>query len=105
MEISPSDIGVVLVTYNRPDYYKQVLESLPNDKFGTLVVVNDGINTYAKEEDAEFVIINKTQLGVAKSKNIGIKALLKHDDQIKYIFIIEDDILIKDPKVFESYIK
>ena len=105
MEISPSDIGVVLVTYNRPDYYKQVLESLPNDKFGTLVVVNVGLNTYAKEEDAEFVIINKTQLGVAKSKNIGIKALLKHDDQIKYIFIIEDDILIKDPKVFEAYIK
>ncbi len=105
MEISPADIGVVLLTYNRPDYYAQVLESLPNKEFDTLVVVNDGENSYAKDEDAEFVIRNKAKLGVAKSKNIGIKALLKHDSKIQHIFIIEDDILIKNPKVFQEYIK
>jgi GT2 family glycosyltransferase len=104
MEISPSDIGVVLVTYKRPEYYRQVLESLPNDKFDTLVVVNDGVESYAREEDAEFVILNNKQLGVSKSKNLGIKKLLDHDDEIKYIFVIEDDILVKDPNVFSRYI-
>ena len=105
MEISPADIGVVLLTYNRPDYYTQVLASMPNHEFDTLVVVNDGENAYAKDEDAEFVIRNNAKLGVAKSKNIGIKTLLKHDSNIQHIFIIEDDILIKNPKVFQEYIK
>lgn len=105
MEVSPSVIGVAIITYNRPDYYKQVLESLPNEKFGALVVVNDGENSYVRDEDAEYVIRNKTRLGVAKSKNIAIKALLDHIDEIEHIFIIEDDILIKRDDVFEEYIK
>ena len=105
MEISPADIGVVLLTYNRPDYYAKVLESLTNEEFDTLVVVNDGENAYVQDEDAEIVIRNKAQLGVATSKNIGIKALLNHDSDIQHIFIIEDDIIIKNPKVFREYIK
>ena len=105
METSPSKIGVAIVTYNRPEYYKQVLENLPNDEFGMLVVVNDGTNIYAQDEDAEIVIKNNAQLGVAKSKNLAIKALLEDDYGIEHVFIIEDDILIKDPKVFQHYIK
>jgi hypothetical protein len=105
MEISPSKIGLVLLTYNRPEYYAQVLEKLPKNKFETLVVVNDGNNSYVNDEDATIVIRNNDKLGVAKSKNIGIKALLEQNPDIEHVFIIEDDILIKDPKVFQAYIK
>ena len=105
MEIASSNIGIVLLTYNRPDYYAQVLASLPKTEFDTLVIVNDGKNSYIKDEDANIVIRNNEKLGVAKSKNLGIKALLEHDNQIQHIFIIEDDILIKNPKVFQEYIK
>jgi len=105
MEKSPSEIGVALITFNRPKYYRQVLESLPRNEFSTLIVVNDGTNSYAKKEDADIVISNDEQLGVAKSKNIAINALLENNKDIKHLFIIEDDILVKDPKVFQYYIK
>jgi len=104
MEISPSEIGVGILTYNRPDYYQQVLASVPRNKIGTLVVVNDGENSYATPQwDVDHIILNKKQKGVAKSKNILLKYLI--DKGYKHLFLIEDDILIKDPGVFNAYIK
>lgn len=103
-EISPIDqIGVAIITYKRPDYYKTVLSSLPKDKIGHIVVVNDGEMTYVQDSDADVVVKNGCQLGVAKSKNIAVKALL--DRNCEHIFIIEDDIVVKDPNVFQVYIK
>jgi GT2 family glycosyltransferase len=104
MEISPSEIGVGILTYNRPEYYQQVLASVPRNKVGTLVVVNDGENSYATPQyDIDQVILNNCQKGVAKSKNLLLKNLI--DRGCKHLFLIEDDILIKDPNVFEAYIK
>lgn len=103
MEASPSEIGVAILTYNRPDYYSQVLKAIPRNEIGCLVVVNDGVNAYAKNEDADEVILNNEQLGIAKTKNKALKILIEKG--YKYLFLIEDDILIKDPKVFQHYIK
>ena len=95
-------IGVGLLTYNRPDYYKRVLFSIPKNKIDHLVVVNDGFNGYAKENDAEDVILTKQQLGVSKSKNLILDNLLNKN--CTHIFLIEDDNLIIHPDVFEVYI-
>jgi GT2 family glycosyltransferase len=104
MEIPSSEIGVGILTYNRPDYYRQVLASVPRNKIGTLVVVNDGENSYVTPQyDVDHIILNKEQKGVAKSKNLLLKHLL--DKGCKHLFLIEDDILIKDSSVFEAYIK
>jgi len=46
-------------------------------------------------------ICGKNQ-GVAKSKNLALKDLM--DSGCDHIFLMEDDIYIKNPKVFESYI-
>lgn len=103
MEIAPHTIGVGIITYNRPDYYNQVLQSLPKDKFGFLVVVNDGEHVYVDPKDAHTVIHNKKQLGVAKSKNKALKELVNFG--CEHLFLIEDDIIIKNDEVFEQYIK
>jgi glycosyltransferase involved in cell wall biosynthesis len=104
MEISTSEIGVGILTYNRPDYYKQVIKNIPRDKIGTLIVVNDGENGYVKPEPGiDEVVLNLTQKGVSKSKNIILKYLISKG--CKHLFIIEDDILIKNKNVFEEYIK
>jgi GT2 family glycosyltransferase len=104
MEISPSEIGVGILTYNRPEYYQQVLASVPRNKIGTLAVVNDGELSYALPQlDIDHIILNNTQKGVAKSKNLLLKYLINKG--CKHLFLIEDDILIKDPNVFEAYIK
>jgi GT2 family glycosyltransferase len=103
MERPSSEIGVGLVTYNRPEYYSQVLKNIPRNEIGFLTIVNDGDNSYVNSIDGDNVITNNKQLGVSKSKNILIKDLV--DRGYEHIFIIEDDILIKDPKVFQHYIK
>jgi hypothetical protein len=103
MERPSSEIGVGLITYNRPEYYSQVLKNIPRNEIGHLTIVNDGDYIYVNQTDGDDVICNNKQLGVSKSKNIAIKNLV--DKGYEHIFIIEDDILIKDPKVFQYYIK
>jgi GT2 family glycosyltransferase len=46
---------------------------------------------------------NPINLGVGKSKNKAMKHL--YDAECDYIFIIEDDMLIKDATVFDKYIE
>ena len=101
--INMSKIGVAILTYNRPDYYKKVLNKIPKNKINTLIVVNDGENSYAKDSDADFVVKNNKQLGVAKSKNIALKLLIEKFE-CEYLFIIEDDVIILDDNVFDVYI-
>jgi hypothetical protein len=103
METVSSRIGVAIITYNRPDYYSQVYASLPKDKIDKLVIVNDGENAYVNPADADTVIHNNKQLGVAKSKNKALKELI--DLGCEHLFLIEDDIIVKDSNVFEEYIK
>lgn len=94
-------IGLGVITCNRPDFFKKCYESISQDKINELVVVNDG-------DDIDYnhtghYIKNEKNLGVGKSKNIALKYLL--DKKCDYLFLIEDDILITKPEVFEEYIK
>ena len=97
-------IGVGIVTHERLDYLKRLLESLGScqEVIDELVVVNDGkpINNFKLVFGTW--LQNETNQGVAKSKNKAMNHLL--DKDCDYIFIIEDDMLIKDKSVFEQYI-
>lgn len=98
-------IGVGIVTCNRLDYLRGLLKSLPTEKIDELVVVNDGlpVNEYVENEfNYGYWIDNPVNLGVGKSKNKAMKHLVSL--QCEYIFIIEDDMIIKDPAVFDKYI-
>lgn len=94
-----------MITYNAPDRLKQTAFTVPNgvDKF---VIVNDGTSylytsdCYPKEAE---VINHSKNLGVGCAKNTALRALIQSG--CDYLFLIEDDIMIKDPNVFEQYIK
>ena len=93
-------IGVGIITCDRPDYLKKLVKSLDSISIDNLVIVNDG----EKQLDGGkiFVHNNKpSKQGVGKAKNQTLK-LLKDND---YIFLLEDDIIIKDKTVFEKYIE
>ena len=97
-------IGIGLVTYNRPEFYQTVLNSIKtygSDHF--LVIVNDGNFKYCNSNDGDVVIHNNEQLGVAKSKNKIINYLLQN--QCTDLFVFEDDVAIKSCDVFDQYIK
>jgi GT2 family glycosyltransferase len=98
-------IGLGIVTHKREDYFKQVIQTIPFDKIDFFVIVNDGtpydLKSYFGKHES--VIQNETNLGVGKTKNKAIQFLM--DKGCDHIFIMEDDILIQSPQVFEKYIE
>jgi GT2 family glycosyltransferase len=103
--MSNKKIGVGIITCNRPDYLRQLLNSLvPCEKeIDHLVIVNDGKpNTEFDLSQGEW-IENDDNLGVGKSKNKALKYLL--DKKCDYIFLIEDDMIVLDSSVFKQYIE
>lgn len=119
--INGKKIGVGVVTCNRPELFCNLIRSFDNvNDVDQYVIVEDvhptaqkseydfGYGAYAGEilssmkHSNWFGMTNGSNLGVGKSKNRCLEILSKDCD---YVFLIEDDIYIKDPKVFEKYIE
>lgn len=96
-------IGVGIITCNRPNYLKSLLDSLVpcQEDIHELVVVNDGEPVNVDLFKGNW-ILNEKNLGVGKSKNKAMQYLL--DKGCEYIFIIEDDMVVLDKTVFQKYI-
>lgn len=98
-------IGVGIVTCNRPNFFLKCFNTIPKNL--ELVVVNDGadfedLEKLYKERKFNY-IHNKQNIGVGKSKNKLFKELFKTG--CTDIFIVEDDIIVKNPAVFDEYIR
>ena len=104
LKFDPKSIGFGMVTYNAEHRIKQSAFTVPNwvDNF---VIVNDGTpypeDSYPKEAH---IIQHETNKSVGAAKTTAIKYLLENTD-CEHIFLMEDDIIIKDENVFEEYIK
>ena len=96
-------IGIAVITCDRPDYVNNLLSSLDPKKY-LHFVINDG-ESDLNEINYPFKIIKtpKPRSGVGVAKNLAIKALMSIG--YDYIFLLEDDIVIKDENVFEKYIE
>ena len=97
--------GIAITTRNRSEWLKLLFNSIkeaPNCK--SIVIVNDGLeyDWVPTGENVQY-IVNPKNLGIAKSKNIGIKKLLE-DNTIEYIFTIEDDIVVENQEIFKKTI-
>lgn len=96
-------IGVGITTYNSENYFNSLYKTLPFDKIDELVVVNGG-NPYVEKYDKVLNWIqHKKNHFPSVCRNQCIEYLLKTN--CDYIFIIEDDMLLKNSKVFEKYIE
>lgn len=107
-------VGLGVVTYQRPDYFRHVMNGICKyllEYCDTIVVVNDGSG---REYEAEYqkiyatlpksikVIHNKKNLGVGKAKNILLHELM--DAGSDYLFLSEDDVVVKDRNAIKWYI-
>lgn len=105
----PGKIGVSIITCNRPNFFEQCYRSIPFTEIDECVVVNDGettnqYNVISTQASGKTTYIpNPQNLGVGKSKNIAFKRLL--ESGCEHIFLIEDDIVIKNSNVFKAYIE
>lgn len=96
-------VGVGMVTYNSEHRIVESAFTIPN-WIENFVIVNDG-TPYNSESypNHAHIIQHEKNMCVGAAKNTAIKYLM--DLGCEHIFIIEDDILIKDDKVFSQYIK
>lgn len=94
-------VGCAIITCNRPEFFRECFNSLPKEKIDEIVVVNDGI-PLPFDISKGVVLDNPKNIGVGKSKNRALKYLAEKD--CDYIFLIEDDMLIKREDVFDAYI-
>ena len=94
-------IGLGIITCNREDFYKECYDSVPLDIVDELVTVNDGSELTGDYPHSKIITHIKNK-GVGISKNEAMKYLL--DKDCEHIFLIEDDIIIKDKNVFKKYI-
>jgi GT2 family glycosyltransferase len=98
-------IGVGIITCDREDFYIKASGSLSKalqtyTNYET-VTVNDGTS---KLKYQPINLINTTgKEGVGKAKNAALKFLIERD--CEHIFLMEDDIEISNPFVFQEYIK
>jgi GT2 family glycosyltransferase len=96
-------IGVGIITCNRPEFFRECYNSLPLDKIDEVVVINDGDPKVINFDISKGIILdNPKNLGVGKSKNRALKYL--YEKGCDYLFLLEDDMIIKSADVFEKYI-
>lgn len=95
-------IGCGIITCNRPHLLEKALKSVANRNDIEFIVINDG-DPVEIDGFRYYIRDNKTKLGVGKSKNKALKHL--YDLGCDYIFLMEDDIYVKDDLVFEKYIE
>jgi hypothetical protein len=94
-------IGVGIITCNRPDFFRNCFDSLPKDRVDEIVIVNDG-EQLPFDVHGGTVLNNNVNLGVGKSKNRALKHL--YNSRCDFLFLIEDDMIIKRNDVFDAYI-
>lgn len=99
MEVS---VGVGIVTRNRVDYINSLANTIREcSDINHTIIINDSVDDL--DINNVNIINNKLNIGVGKSKNKAIQYLL--DKNCNYIFILEDDVIIKDTAVFKKYIQ
>jgi glycosyltransferase involved in cell wall biosynthesis len=96
-------IGIGMTTYNAEHRIKQSAFTVPS-WIKNFVIVNDGTpyDNSSYPEQAH-LIQHETNMCVGAAKNSAMQYLM--DKGCEHIFLMEDDILIKDEKVFEEYIR
>ncbi len=98
---SSGKIGVGITTYNSENYFDELYNSLPLDKIDELVVVNGG-KEYTKKYQSDW-IQHKTNRFPSICRNDCVTFLLNKN--CEHIFLIEDDMIIKNNEIFNIYIK
>jgi GT2 family glycosyltransferase len=96
-------VFVGIVTCDRLDYFEKCYSSVKAASGVDIIAVcNDGKNEVPLDPGTEY-IKHTTNKGVGVSKNDLLKLALSKPE-VEHIFLLEDDMLIKDPNAFLAYI-
>lgn len=103
--LSLGTIAIIVPVFNAENYLEQCLDSIICQKYRDFVViaVNDGstdrsreILDFYREKDDRIVVINQSNHGVAKARNVGLE-LAERFENIQYVsFVDSDDFIDSD---------
>jgi hypothetical protein len=96
-------LGIGYITCDAPDRVAQTYPTIPKG-IGELVVVNSGC--ILKEDmlpQATKIIQSGKKVSVAIAKNRALRYLM--ESGCDHIFLIEDDMIVKDAGIFGAYLK
>lgn len=97
-------VFVGIVTCNRLKFFEKCYDSVKNaNNVDIIAVCNDGKTPVPLDPGTEY-IEHKENKGVGVSKNDLLKLALSNP-KVEHIFLLEDDMIVKDPDVFNVYIK
>jgi len=91
-------IGTGIITYNREKQFSRIKDSIKHVDV-VFSIKDGGKDKYSVPVD----VVLDTNVGVGKCKNITIQSLLEKG--CEHIFLLEDDCLIKDNRVWEYCIE
>lgn len=95
MNINPQNITAIIVTFNRLELFKQVLERVQNQSFrvGKIIVVNNGSSDGTTEWLAtqnSITVINQENVGSSGGQLTGIKTAFELGAE--WIWTMDDDV-------------
>lgn len=104
-------IGLGITTYRRPDYLAEAVRTV-DEYLGdqlTLKIIHDDFSPLPREEAEELgekgwaVILSQENVGVAKAKNRLLSTMMEAG--MDYLFLMEDDQVIKSSEALSRYIQ
>jgi GT2 family glycosyltransferase len=96
-------IGIGITTYNSPSRLDTLLKTIP-DFIENIIIINDGTPYDNLIYQGKFDVIQfPKNRGVASAKNAALRYLMGQG--CEHIFLLEDDIIIKDTSIFLKYIE
>lgn len=95
--------AVALITCNREDFLHEALNSIDRDSVGQIFVINAGATLQKTPEDVKLIQCNRNPTVVGIAKNIALREM--KNEGYQFLFLMEDDVLVKNSKVFEKYIE
>lgn len=99
-------ISIIILNYNRLEYLKRTLKTIKNLTYQNkeIIVVDnastDGSVSWLEKQTSIKLIKNKSNTGYSKGKNIGAK-----HSRGKYLFLLDNDVLIQDSMILQKVIK
>jgi len=102
------NIGIVIVTYNRLDYLKDLIESIRKQTYKEYKIIcinnssTDGTEEWLNQQ-ADIVVITQENCGGAGGFYTGLKYIAENG--FDYAWIMDDDVLVKENSLEELVVK
>ena len=102
-KVDKNKLGIGYITCNSPDRVAQTFPTIPKG-VGELVVINSGcVLPESTFKGADKIIQSGRKINVAIAKNRALRYLM--EQECEHLFLIEDDVIIKDAGVFGAYLR